>query len=91
MKEVNNMQQMNVTKYGVQKLTPKEESNLASEKSKMKTHCPYCGITIHFYAFEKTDKQLCVNCKRYVFKNKKAEFDYRLKEKINKEKRKEEN
>lgn len=72
-----------VNKYGTQKLTLQEESKLANEKRKMKTHCPYCGITIHFYAFEKKDRQLCINCKRYVFKDKRAEYNYRVKELLN--------
>lgn len=77
------MVEFKVNRYGIQKLNRKEDSILAEQKRKMKIHCPYCGITIHFYAFEKKDRQLCVNCKRYVFKNKQAEFKYRLKEKIN--------
>lgn len=48
----------------------------------MKVNCPYCGVRIHFYAYEKKDKQLCVNCKHYVFKDSKAEFYYRIKEKL---------
>lgn len=72
-----------VNRYGKQKLTFKEDSILANEKRKMKTHCPYCGITIHFYAFEKKDRQLCINCHRYVFKDKKTEFNYRVKELLN--------
>lgn len=64
----------------IENFTSKQLSKIAQEQRKMKTHCPYCGVRIHFYAFEKTDKQLCVNCKRYVFKDKKAEYDYRMKE-----------
>ena len=67
---------------GIQKLTSKEISKLTEEQKKMKVNCPYCGVRIHFYAFEKTDKQLCVNCKHYVFKDSKAEFYYRIKEKL---------
>lgn len=74
------MDRQNVNRYGIQKLTLKEDSILANEKRKMKIFCPHCGITIHFYAFEKTDKQLCDNCNRYVFKSKEAEFKYRVKE-----------
>jgi uncharacterized protein (DUF983 family) len=52
----------------------------------MKKTCPHCGRKMHFYAFEKKDKILCDWCGRYVFKNKKAEYDYRMKELLNKQK-----
>lgn len=71
-------------KRHVENFTSKQLSKIAQEQRKMKTYCPYCGVRIHFYAFEKKDKQLCVNCKRYVFKDKKAEYDYRMKELLRK-------
>lgn len=67
------------------KLNYKDESTLANEKRKMKVECPNCRHLINFYAFEKTDKKLCTYCKIYVFKNKKDEFDYRLREAIKSE------
>lgn len=72
---------------GITKLTSKEISKLAEEQRKMKKRCPYCGVRIHFYPFEKKDKQLCVNCKYYVFKDDKTEFCYRLKERLLKKER----
>lgn len=72
-------------KHSIKKL--KEEDRLETEKRKMKAICPYCGVRIHFYAFENKNKQLCVNCNRYVFRNKKEAFKYRSKEKILRKKR----
>lgn len=72
----------NVTRYGIQKLTFKEDSDLANEKRKMKIECPNCRHLINFYAFEHTDKKLCQYCKIYVFKNKEDEFKYRMKQKM---------
>ena len=45
----------------IENFTSKQLSKIAQEQRKMKTHCPYCGVRIHFYAFEKKDRQLCVN------------------------------
>ena len=59
----------------------KEDAKLVFEKIKMKAVCPKCGRKVHFYAYEKKDKQLCQYCGRYVFKSGKDEFIYRLKEK----------
>lgn len=69
----------------IQKLI-QEENKVAEAKYKMKKTCPNCGRKMHFYAFEKKDKILCDWCGRYVFKNKKAEYDYRMKELLNKQK-----
>lgn len=68
---------------------PKEftkEDEISHTKRKMTKFCPHCGKRIHFYAFEKKDRQLCDWCGKYVFKNKKAEYDYRMKELLNKQK-----
>lgn len=70
----------NVNKWGRQRLTFKEDSDLAFAKRQMKVECPYCKHLIGFYAFETRDKKLCDYCKNYVFKNKEAEFKYRMKQ-----------
>lgn len=44
--------------------------------------CSYCQCTVSFFKFEKKDKKIGENCNRYVFKDEKAEFKYRLKEKM---------
>lgn len=72
-------------KFFTQKMNYRDESTLAGEKRKMKVECPNCRHLINFYAFEHTDKKLCSYCKIYVFKNKKDEFDYRLKEALKNE------
>lgn len=72
----------NVTKLGCQKLTIQEDSVLANEKRKMKIECPYCRHLINFYAFEHVDKKLCRYCRKYVFKDKEAEFKYKMKQKM---------
>lgn len=72
----------NVTRYGRQKLTFKEDSDLANEKRKMKLECPNCRHLINFYAFEHVDKKLCRYCGVYVFKDKKDEFNYKMKQKM---------
>lgn len=45
--------------------------------------CPNCG---HSVLFNRKDKKICEWCKHYVFKNDKVEFEYRLKESMNKKK-----
>lgn len=39
-----------------------------------------CGHSVLFV----TDKKICSHCGNYVFKNKKVEFEYRMKEKLKK-------
>jgi uncharacterized protein (DUF983 family) len=60
-----------------------DESKIQEAQNSMKKICPHCGRKIHFYAFEKKDRQLCDWCGKYIFKDDKAKFKYRLKEKIN--------
>lgn len=67
----------------------KEESLLDERKRNMKIVCPYCGRRVHFYAFEKSDRQLCDWCGRYVFKDKQTEFKYRVTELKNRKERNE--
>lgn len=43
--------------------------------------CP-CGHTVTMTS--KVDKVICSHCGNYVFKNKKAEFDFRMREKMKK-------
>lgn len=72
----------NVTRYGKQKLTIKEDSVLANEKRKMKIECPNCRHLVNFYAFEHVNKKICRYCGIYVFKDKKDEFNYKMKQKM---------
>lgn len=85
------LDQRKVTRWGRQKLTFKEDSDLANEKRKMKVECPNCRHLINFYAFEHVDKKLCTYCNKYVFKNKEVEFKYRMKEKMKEVKQNETN
>ena len=55
---------------------------LWNAKKRVLKRCPYCQCTVAFFKFKNEDKKLCKNCNRYVFKNDKTEFEYRLKEKI---------
>lgn len=64
-----------------------EEDKLNATKRKFTIHCPNCGNRVHFYAFERQDRQFCDWCGRYVFKDKKSEYDYRMKELLNKQRR----
>ena len=65
----------------------KQEDKLAEVKRSMKIFCPHCGRRIHFYAYEKADRQLCDWCGNYVFKDAKSEYDYRMKELLNRQRR----
>ena len=65
----------------------REEDKLAAGKRELTVHCPHCGNRVHFYAFERQDRQLCDWCGRYVFKDKKSEYDYRMKELLKKQRR----
>lgn len=60
-------------------LTIKEYKRMTDEYDKVKYTCE-CGHRVIIP--EGIEKQLCSWCKRYVFKDKKAEFMYRTKEKI---------
>lgn len=41
-----------------------------------------CGTKTVFYPFEHADKKICRGCHHYVFANKKAEFKFKLKERL---------
>ena len=62
------------------KMTIKEDTKLATEQSKYKKYCEFCGHTISFYAFEK-DKKLCSWCGRYNYRNGLVEFKDKLEKK----------
>lgn len=55
------------------KMTIKEDTKLATEQSKYKKYCEFCGHTISFYAFEK-NKKLCSWCGNYNYKNQLVKF-----------------
>lgn len=57
------------------KMTIKEDAKLATEQSKYKKHCEYCGHTISFYSFE-PERKVCNFCGRMNFKNEKARFKH---------------
>ena len=67
-------------------LSTKEIERKYEEKQKYAYKCK-CGHTV--FIINKRDYVLCSHCKNLVFKNKKIEFEYRMKEKIIREKRKE--
>lgn len=60
-------------------LTPKEYERMCDELDKVRYKCK-CG---HKNIIPKwKDKTLCTWCHCYVFKDKKKEFEYRVKEKL---------
>lgn len=60
-------------------LTIEEYERMTKEYDKVKYRCK-CGhrVVIPY----NVDKQICKNCRKYVFKNKAEEFKYRVKEKM---------
>ena len=60
-------------------LTIKEFSKMQDEYDKVKYRCA-CGHRVVIPNW--VDKNVCDWCGNYVFKNKKDEFKYRLKEKL---------
>lgn len=64
-----------------------KEVEMASKAySEIRKLCPNCGHSLFFF---KVDKCICDHCGYYVFKDKKTEFMYRMKEKSIKQKREE--
>lgn len=61
------------------------QAKLENVRQTMKVTCK-CGKRNSFYAFE-DDYKLCSWCHRYVFRNKKTEFEFRLKEQMIRSKR----
>ena len=66
-------------------LSNKEIIRLYEEKQKFAHYCKNCGHTV--YIANKTGKAICSHCHNYVFKDAKTEFEYRMKEKLINEKR----
>ena len=62
-------------------LTIKEFKRMTDEYEKVKYICK-CGHRVVIPKW--VDKQLCDWCGRYVFKDKKVEFNYRISEQIKK-------
>lgn len=67
-------------------VTNKELPLLLNDITKSRIKCS-CGHSVLIP--NKKDKCICSWCGNYVFKNKQAEFKYKFKEKLMKEKRKE--
>lgn len=62
-------------------LTLEEEKRRSNEIAPYKVKCKECG---HVVVLIKQNKTLCTYCGKYIFKNKKEEFKYRMKEKLKK-------
>lgn len=62
-----------------------DDTKLFNETTNSKTKCS-CGHSILIP--NKKDRHICSWCGNYVFKNKQAEFKYKFKENLMKEKRK---
>ena len=56
---------------------------LREEQKKYEKYCEFCGHTMSFYAFEK-DRKLCNYCGRFNYRNKRVEFEYKLKNVVSK-------
>lgn len=65
-------------------LTLKEIDKLNSDRTENRILCPNCG---HSMLLGRKDKKICSNCGIYVFKDKTAEFHYRMREQMLKEKK----
>ena len=61
-------------------LTIKEYNKLVDEFQRLSYKCGKCGRRT--YISPKKEKQLCDWCGTYVFRNKKDEFKYRVKERM---------
>ena len=59
--------------------TDKEFERMSNELNKVKVKCR-CGARI--VVPMQVDKGLCYRCKNYVFRDKKEEFKYRMREKL---------
>lgn len=67
--------------YRRNNMTLKQIKNYDNALNEVKVRCK-CGhrVIIPYWV----DKQLCGWCKSYVFRDKKKEFEYRMKEKLKK-------
>ena len=63
------------------KIRVEEPVIYSSQIQKIQHKCK-CGHTVTIPEF--VEKQLCTHCGNYVFKNKKDEFNYRMKEQMSK-------
>ena len=63
-----------------------EEDKLNTAKQSMKVQCK-CSNKVSFYAFEHIDKKVCDWCGNLVFKDKKAEYNHRMKQLLIKSKK----
>ena len=63
-----------------------EDSKILSAMQKRRIKCKRCGCTRSVRGSD--NKNVCRNCGYYIFRNDKEEFKYRLKERINYDKRK---
>lgn len=61
-------------------LLSKKEWKRMSENLQSITHTCNCGHRVTIY--HPKEKEICTYCGSYVFKNKKVEFKYRMKEKL---------
>lgn len=62
-----------MTKY----LTLEELNDYYKQLSKTKSTCSYCGHTVYNM---KEDRLICNWCYHWVYKNKRLEFQYKMKE-----------
>lgn len=67
--------------FTMSKRDNEQYKRLAEEYDKVKYRCR-CGHRVIIP--NKIDKNICSWCGNYVFKNKKDEFEYRIKEKLQK-------
>lgn len=61
-------------------LTEKEFNRMSNELDKVKYRCNHCGRRAIIPKY--IDKVICDWCGHYVFKNRKDEFKFRVKEKM---------
>lgn len=63
------------------------DTKILSAQQKARTKCKRCGCTRSVRAAD--NKNICRNCGYYIFRSDKDEFIYRMKERINYDKRNE--
>ena len=59
--------------------TFEEDTKIFSDIMKNRVKCPICG---HSITIMKNDRDICNVCYHWVYKTKKAEFKYKLKERL---------
>lgn len=60
-------------------ITKKEDTIYFKKRSVFKITCSYCGHTTYDMI---EDREICSWCNHWIYKNKKVEFRYKLKEAI---------